>query len=750
MGSHWLLEEALPWPSVPFDGPPDVIVVGGGVTGCSCALTSPSAVCVCASTTRARSRAARAGATAASRSVEARAVPGRRRAARVTTALARCGSLSERALDTIETLAGDALRRVGSLRLAADAAERAELEAECEALRADGFAAEWLDALARAARGLVRGRDPAPDGTGRFNLHAGYGGWRRSGGGRQRRSASTAASTRSRTSTRARSSSRPTATPSGLVPELERADPADARSGARDRAVSERLFHGRTMPATASTTGSSSPTAPGHRWERDAAPRGRSATARGGDHADRSGARSRPSSTAHRRPAARSTHRWAGIWGASRDGLPLAGRCPGRDGVWVAGGYSGHGNVLGFACGELVGARDRGRGPPELALFDPAAALGAPGSSRQRYVELAGAPVERAFAIARSWIARPVESKSVISSSARPARGVAREHARRARSPRLAPTPPASTACTSSPPWLACSQSSQKTRARRARRRRSRPCPARRRPSGSRAGPGGASPRREDLAPGRDRHDDVGRERLLREPRDARRRARRGVRGPRRGPRPRRPRAARAPRTSGPPRAPFTPAPTTAAVAASARPSVSAASTAAAPVRSAVTAPASSTASSLPSRRRRAARARHRRQAALRVARERRDPLEQRVPAAERRHRAEVAGRDSSSRTASAASSTRRGRGRRTPRGHLDAASGVTARWTCRAGRTGRASERLDGRGRALDRLLRVREEHRRLRLVEERVVDSGEPGASLRLTTTTFFARSTSMIGIP
>ena len=46
---------------------------------------------------------------------------------------------------------------------------------------------------------------------------------------------------------------------------------------------------------------------------------------------------------------------------------------------------------------------------------------------------------------------------------------------------------------------------------------------------------------------------------------------------------------------------PFTPAPTTAAVSASARPSASAASTAAAPVRTAVTAPASSTATSRPS-----------------------------------------------------------------------------------------------------------------------------------------------------
>ena len=50
----------------------------------------------------------------------------------------------------------------------------------------------------------------------------------------------------------------------------------------------------------------------------------------------------------------RITHRWAGIFGLTQDMLPLVGRVPGRDALWVAAGYSGHGNVLGFACGELV------------------------------------------------------------------------------------------------------------------------------------------------------------------------------------------------------------------------------------------------------------------------------------------------------------------------------------------------------------------------------------------------------------
>jgi glycine/D-amino acid oxidase-like deaminating enzyme len=67
------------------------------------------------------------------------------------------------------------------------------------------------------------------------------------------------------------------------------------------------------------------------------------------------------------------THRWAGIFGLTQDMLPLVGRVPGRDGVWVAGGYSGHGNVLGFACGELVAGAIRGdTSSPQLQLFDPA------------------------------------------------------------------------------------------------------------------------------------------------------------------------------------------------------------------------------------------------------------------------------------------------------------------------------------------------------------------------------------------
>ena len=68
-------------------------------------------------------------------------------------------------------------------------------------------------------------------------------------------------------------------------------------------------------------------------------------------------------------------HRWSGIFGTTGDRLPLVGPVPGRDGVWVSAGYSGHGNVMGLACGELVAGAILGKPAPELELFDPARVL---------------------------------------------------------------------------------------------------------------------------------------------------------------------------------------------------------------------------------------------------------------------------------------------------------------------------------------------------------------------------------------
>jgi gamma-glutamylputrescine oxidase len=69
------------------------------------------------------------------------------------------------------------------------------------------------------------------------------------------------------------------------------------------------------------------------------------------------------------------THRWAGIFGLTQDLPPLVGPVPGRDGVWVAAGYSGHGNVLGLMCGELVAAAILGGDDPLLELFAPSRLL---------------------------------------------------------------------------------------------------------------------------------------------------------------------------------------------------------------------------------------------------------------------------------------------------------------------------------------------------------------------------------------
>ena len=109
-------------------------------------------------------------------------------------------------------------------------------------------------------------------------------------------------------------------------------------------------------------------------------------------------------------------YRWAGIFGLTQDMLPLVGRIPGRDGTWVAAGYSGHGNVLGLMCGELVAGAMLGRPHPILELFDPARRLGAtPPPLRSRAAPAAG----RARRPARRRRARSRDPGSQVRSSRR-------------------------------------------------------------------------------------------------------------------------------------------------------------------------------------------------------------------------------------------------------------------------------------------------------------------------------------------
>jgi gamma-glutamylputrescine oxidase len=71
------------------------------------------------------------------------------------------------------------------------------------------------------------------------------------------------------------------------------------------------------------------------------------------------------------------THRWAGSMGFTPDWMPLVGELPGRPGVSVSLGYSGHGNVLALACGEAVAQAILGRPEPRLAPLSPERILGA-------------------------------------------------------------------------------------------------------------------------------------------------------------------------------------------------------------------------------------------------------------------------------------------------------------------------------------------------------------------------------------
>ena len=168
---------------------------------------------------------------------------------------------TEDALDRLGELAGDALRREGSLRLAADEEERDDIRKEYDALREDGLDAEWRDrdelpehlrgsfhgAIFHSARrrGSACAARPPARGRGR-------------GGGRRVPAGQAPRATR-----RPRGARVVLATDGygrGLVPELdERIWPARGQVVATEP-LDERLFPSRTTRARASITGSSSRT----------------------------------------------------------------------------------------------------------------------------------------------------------------------------------------------------------------------------------------------------------------------------------------------------------------------------------------------------------------------------------------------------------------------------------------------------------------------------------------------------------
>jgi glycine/D-amino acid oxidase-like deaminating enzyme len=366
--SYWLEEPSESFPKPASHGEPDVAIVGGGVTGCSCALTLAEAglkVRLHEAREIAGGASGRNGGFALRGGVpaydEACATMGHDQARLLW-------ELTERSLDRLEALAGDAFRRVGSLRLASGSAEREALEHELEALRADGFAVERAGDLPAPLARLFDGAI----------LHPGDGAIQPARWVRRlaRRAAAAGAEIVEGSRVELGSAEAPVvvlALDGGLAelaPELAGVIRPVRGQVLVTEQLPEPLFerphyardgldYWQQLPDRRLVIG-------GRRdMDRDAEYTAVEETSA----AIQSQIERLATELLGWPPAI--THRWAGIWGETPDRLPLVGPLPSRGGVWIAGGYSGHGNVLGLACGDLVARAILGETGPELLLFDP-------------------------------------------------------------------------------------------------------------------------------------------------------------------------------------------------------------------------------------------------------------------------------------------------------------------------------------------------------------------------------------------
>jgi glycine/D-amino acid oxidase-like deaminating enzyme len=371
--SYWLDEPHDPLPRVRIDGAADVAVVGGGITGCSCALALAEAG------KRVRLYEAREIAGGASGRNGGFALRGGAAAYPVTAdsigreRAAELWRWTERELEALAGIAGDTFRATGSLRLAADREERDELETEYEALRADGFAVEWRDAL------------PAPL-TGRYPaaiFHPRDGVLQPARLVRRLATRAAEADVEIRENTRVTSAEETQAEtvvvatdgyPSGLVGELEGLIVPTRGQVLATEPIREKLFeiphYGRHGFDYWHQASDGRIVAGGFR---DVSLQEEFTDDEVTTPAVQSALESFVASLVGRRLAV--DYRWAGIFGMVFDFVPVVGRVPGRDNVWIAGGYSGHGNVLGFACGRLVARAILGDRDPLLDLFEPSRLL---------------------------------------------------------------------------------------------------------------------------------------------------------------------------------------------------------------------------------------------------------------------------------------------------------------------------------------------------------------------------------------
>jgi glycine/D-amino acid oxidase-like deaminating enzyme len=367
MNPYWLEEEVPPRAAVRHAGRVDVAIVGAGITGCSAALRLAEGglrVRVHDARGVAEGASGRNGGFAlrggASRYDVARDTYGREQAAELW-------HWTERALDRMAELAGDSLRRTGSLRLAADEEEREQIRGEYDAMREDGVSAEWIDkpegpffgaiahphdgalqparfvrrlaALAADAGAEIREHDPVTDVAA---LDAdqvvvatdGYG--------------------------------------HGLVEELKDliwptrgqvivSEPLDRTLYDKPHYARQGFDYWQQLPDNRLLLGGF----------RDVSIMDELTDVEETTPTIQASLERFMGELIGEEPQI--SHRWAGIFGLTQDMLPLVGRIPGHDGMWAAGGYSGHGNVLGFACGSLVADAILGdTSSPQLRLFDPA------------------------------------------------------------------------------------------------------------------------------------------------------------------------------------------------------------------------------------------------------------------------------------------------------------------------------------------------------------------------------------------